>query len=31
MNNSLETLMEEAIKVIKKSDNIYIGSHVQPD
>lgn len=31
MNNALGTLMEEAIKLIKKSDNIYIASHVQPD
>ena len=31
MNNSLGNLMEEAIKLIKKSDNIYIASHVQPD
>lgn len=31
MNNSLEILMEEAIKIIKKSNNIYIASHVQPD
>lgn len=31
MNNSLETLMEEVIKLIQESNNIYIASHVQPD
>ena len=31
MNNSLKNLMEEAIKLIKKSEKIYICSHVQPD
>lgn len=31
MNNSLKSLIEEAIKLIKKSEKIYICSHVQPD
>ena len=31
MNNSLEILMEEVIKLIQESNNIYIASHVQPD
>ena len=31
MNNSLKNLMEKAIKLIKKSEKIYICSHVQPD
>ena len=31
MNNSLRKLIEKAIKLIQKSEKIYICSHVQPD
>ncbi len=31
MNNSIEVLMLDAIELIKKSNNIYLVSHVQPD
>jgi len=31
MNHSFELLMDQAIELINKSDNIYICSHVQPD
>ncbi|MCF6464692.1 DHH family phosphoesterase [Clostridium sp. Cult2] len=31
MNNPIEILMVEAVKLIKKYNNIYIVSHVQPD
>lgn len=31
MNDSLDILVEEAIQLINEYDNIFIGSHVQPD
>ena len=31
MNNQLDDLMERAVELINKYDNIYICSHVQPD